>query len=411
MAITQTSQEPLADLDDFPSLARAHDGRRCVFFDGPAGSQVPRQVIEAVSKYYLHANANSGGRFATSLETDRMLAEARRAMADLLGAEGPGQISFGANMTTLTFLLARALARRFEPGDEIVITELDHEANRGPWLGLRQEGMVVREIELRPDGTLNYDDFRSQINSRTRLVALGHASNALGTVNDVASARRWSREAGAWLLVDAVHSAPHLALDVREMGADFLLCSGYKFYGPHVGVLYCRPGLLEQLPTERLRTQSPRAPERIETGTLNHASIAGLAAAVDYLASLGEGPDRRSRTLSAFRKIEAHEGSLARRLHRGLSEIPGVHLYGPGFDQVQRAPTVSFTVEGLNATEVADRLAAQGMNVWDGDFYAARAIEVLGLVERGGLVRTGMAIYNHASEVERVLQAVRELAA
>src|SRR5947199_2536111 len=274
---------------DFPALARTVGGHPIAYLDGPAGSQVPAAVIEAIAAYYRTCNANAHGEFVTSRESDRLVHAAREAAAAFLGAPSWREISFGQSMTTLTFQLSHALVREMAPGDEIVITQLDHEANRGPWLHLRERGIEIREVALRPDGTLDPDDFARQVTARTRLVAVGLASNALGTVNDIPLARRLSAAVGAWLLIDAVHSAAHFTVDVQPLDADFLLCSAYKFYGPHVGLLYCRPGLLEQLPTERLRTQEEEAPWRFEMGTLNHAALAGVKAAVEYLSSWGEG--------------------------------------------------------------------------------------------------------------------------
>ena len=389
--MTDDLESRFADLiarrTDFPALARLHEGRTLAHFDGPGGTQVPQTVIDAVSGCYRTANANTHGFFVTTVETDRMLHDARAAMADFLGADNARDISFGANMTTLAWGLAHAFARRFQPGDEVLVSNLDHEANRGPWLMLREHGMVVREIAIRPDATLDYDDFAAQVTPRTRLVAVGMASNAFGTVNDIARARELAYRAGAWLLVDAVHYAPHFPLDVRSLGVDFLLCSAYKFYGPHVGVLYSRNGLLDGLATDRLRTQDPRAPHRIETGTLNHAAIAGTLAAVDYLASLGAGASRRERVIAALNRVAEYERELAQRIWRGLQRLPAVTLVGPPFGTGRRAPTVSFTVAGLEAAEVCRRLAERGICAWDGHFYAIRPIELLGLLERGATSR------------------------
>ncbi|MEJ2081054.1 MAG: cysteine desulfurase-like protein [Acidobacteriota bacterium] len=404
---------PSSDLEecrqDFPSLNRVLGGRRLAYFDGPGGSQVPRPVIEAISRYYATCNANTHGMFMTSRESDDLLEEVRRNCAVFLNAESSETISFGANMTTLNFMLSRALGRSFQPGDEILITQLDHEANRGPWLRLRESGLRVREVRMQPDGTLDYDEFARKINERTRLVAIGWASNALGTVNDIPLIRRISREAGALLLIDAVHYAPHFCIDVREIGADFLLCSAYKFYGPHVGILYSRPNLLAQLDTDRLCTQDGVPPYRIETGTLNHAAIAGVGAAVAYLASRGTGTDLRAGVESGMAKVTQHEQRHARRLFDELANLPFIELYGPAFDSKRRAPTLSFTVEGRTPREVAGRLAERGLLVWDGDFYAARAVEILGLADRGGLVRVGMSMYTTAEEVDRLVEALREL--
>ncbi len=391
---------------DFPSLARTFDGNRLAYLDGPAGSQVPAQVIEAIAAYYRTCNANTHGAFVTSRETDELLTAAREAVAVFLGAGSWREISFGANMTTLNFSLSRALARSMREGDEIVITELDHEANRGPWLGLRERGVVVREVKLKGDGRLDYDDMRRRITGRTRLVAVGYASNALGTVNDVALARELSRVVGAWLLVDAVHYAPHFPIDVAALDPDFLLCSAYKFYGPHVGVLYARAGLLDELRTDRLRTQEDASPFRIETGTLNHAAIAGVKAAIEYLASWGTGPSLRARLVSAMTEIHAHEIELARFYWENVKAVPGVTAWGPDFTSSPRAPTVSITISGVSPKEAARMLGEKGLLVWDGDFYAARAMEVLGLADHGGVVRTGVLMYNTKSEIERLLHEV-----
>jgi cysteine desulfurase family protein (TIGR01976 family) len=317
-------------------------------------------------------------------------------------------------MTSLTFALSHALAREMAPGDEVVITQLDHEANRGPWLDLRARGVEVKEIALRADATLDPEDMARQITGRTRLVALGFASNAFGTVNDVERARDLARQAGAYLLVDAVHYAPHFALDVTALDPDFLLCSAYKFYGPHVGVLYARPGLLDRLATDRLRTQHAEAPYRIETGTLNFAAIAGVRAAVDYIASWGQDSpggvaDRRSRLLDAMAGLQAYEHDLARAYYEGVASIPGVTVWGPDFSAQRRAPTVSITVDGVHPGEAAQRLAARGIAVWDGHFYAVRPIEMLGLAQRGGVIRVGVSMYNTREEIDRLLEAVEAL--
>lgn len=394
---------------DFPSLARTVDGSPLAFLDGPAGTQVPRPVIDAVSRYYETSNANSHGEFPTSRETDRLLSETREAVAAFLGAPSWQSISFGQNMTTLNFALSHALGRAMEPGDEVVITQLDHEANRGPWLGLAERGMVIREVALKPDGRLDSDDMERQITERTRLVALGLASNALGTVNDVARARELSSRVGAWLLLDAVHHAAHFPIDVAALDCDFLLCSAYKFYGPHVGLLYSRPGLLDRLRTDKLRTQEDEAPFRIETGTLNHAALAGVKAAIEYIASWGEGTTLRERTVSAMEGIAAWEHALGRRYYEAVRQIPGVTVWGPDFSG-RRAPTVSITIDGVPAIEAARRLGAQGLQVWDGHFYAIRAIEVLGLAGRGGVLRTGVVMYNTPEEIERLVEGVRAIA-
>ena len=396
--------------EDFPALSRQAGGEPLAFLDGPAGSQVPRQVIDAVAGYYRTCNANTHGAFVTSRESDAMLQAARAAVAAFLGAPSWREVSFGANMTTLNFALAHALGREMQPGDEVVITELDHEANRGPWLGLRERGVRVREVTLLPNGRLDVDDMRRKVTERTRLVAIGYCSNALGTVNDVALARDLARSVGARLLVDAVHYAPHFPLDVTALDPDFLLCSAYKFYGPHVGILYARPGLLERLRTDRLRTQEEAAPYRIETGTLNHAAIAGVEAAVEYIASWGEGDTLRQRVVSAMTAIGAHEHDLASFYWENATRLPGVTGWGPDFSSQRRAPTVSITIAGVRPEAAAAALGERGVLVWDGDFYAARAIEVLGLAAGGGVLRAGISMYNTRPEVERLLAGVAALA-
>ena len=394
---------------DFPALGRIVDGRALAFLDGPAGTQVPEAVIDAVAGYYRRSNANTHGEFPTSRESDRLLHETREAVAAFLGAPSWRQVSFGQNMTTLNYSLSHALVKEMAPGDEIVITQLDHEANRGPWLALKDQGITVREVAMRPDGTLDPDDFARQVTARTRLVAVVMASNALGTVTDVAQARRLARQAGAWLLLDAVHYAAHLPLDVQELDADFLLCSAYKFYGPHVGILYCRPGLLERLPAERLRTQEEEAPWRFEMGTLNHAALAGVKATVEYLSAWGEGETLRQRLVSAMDGIAAYEHGVGAYYYNEVRRISGVTVWGPDFSG-PRAPTISITIDGVHPAAAARRLGEKGIQVWDGNFYALRPVEALGLAEKGGLIRTGIVMYNTRQEVDRLLEAIAEIA-
>jgi cysteine desulfurase family protein (TIGR01976 family) len=397
---------------DFPSLARRHEGSRLplAYLDGPAGTQVPGAVIEAIAGYYRTCNANTHGQFATSRESDALIAAARETAAAFLGAPNGRTISFGQNMTTLCYSLSHALGRELAAGDEVVITQLDHEANRGPWIGLRERGVNVKEVRLRPDGRLDYEDMAAKIGPRTHVVAMGLSSNALGTVNDAAVARALSRAVGAILVLDAVHYAPHFPIDVAALDPDYLLCSAYKFYGPHVGILYARTGLLEKLEPDRLRTQDQTAPERFETGTLNHAALAGVKAAIEYMAAWGDGTTLRERIVSAVSAIAEHEHALARRYDETVRHVPGVQRWGVGFDEGPRAPTVSITIEGVTAEAAARRLGDQGVLVWDGNFYALRPIEVLGLVERGGVLRAGFSMYNTAEEVDRLLTGVAEIA-
>lgn len=394
----------------FPALRRELHGTPLAYFDGPGGTQVPQSVIDAVSDYYARCNANTHGQFVTSQESDQILQETREVLAAFLGATSWREISLGANMTTLAFSLSRALGRTLKPGDEVVVTQLDHEANRGPWLSLAERGAVVKEVALRQDGTLDPEDMARKITPRTRLVALGYSSNALGTVNDLALARKLSKDVGAWLIVDAVHAAPHFPLDVVALDADFLLCSAYKFYGPHVGILYSRPGLLEQLYTDRLRTQDPEAPFRIETGTLNHAALAGVRAAVHFLAGFSEGATLRERIVRTMTDLAEREHALAKSYHDRVRAIPGATVWGQDFSSRHRAPTVSITLKGQHPEAIAKRLGEQGVLVWDGNFYAARAIEVLGLEEQGGVVRSGISLYTTEEEVQRLLDGLAAIA-
>jgi cysteine desulfurase family protein (TIGR01976 family) len=313
-------------------------------------------------------------------------------------------------MTTLNFNLSAAIGRTLEKGDEVLITQLDHEGNRGPWLNLQERGVVVREVRLLESGELDPADMADKITSRTKLFAIGASANSLGTVNDLALARRLTRNVGALLVIDAVHYAPHFPIDVQALGADFLLCSGYKFYGPHVGVLYSRPGALDRLPTDRLSVQNPAAPYRIETGTLNHAAIDGVRAAVEYIASWGNGASLRERIVDAMTHISAYEHELAKYYHDAVGRIPGVRVWGPDFGAGRaRAPTVSITLK-ITAAAAATALGNQGICVWDGDFYAARPVQLLGLAERGGLLRTGISMYNTRDELSRLLTGLERLA-
>ncbi len=393
----------------FPSLKRIVNGRQIVHLDGPAGTQVPQSVIDAISSVYSNSNANTHGQFATSMETDELINHARNQMAAFLGAESGNNISFGANMTSLNFVLANAIARSLQPGDEILITQLDHEANRGPWLQQRRHGIVVREVVLDEDGSLDYADFEKKINEKTRVIAMGLASNILGTVNEVERVRQMAYEAGAILVVDAVHFAPHLLTDVRMIDCDFLLCSAYKFYGPHVGILYSRHGALDRMDTDRLRTQEQHAPYRIERGTLNHAALAGVAAAVSFIESLGEGNTQRDRIVNAMNIIQTHERSLAQQLYLGLRDIDGIDIYGPPIKETQRAPTLAFTVENYTPEQICKLLSEKSICAWDGHFYALRAVEVMGLLNQGGVTRMGISLYNTPDEIEYVISTLNKL--
>jgi len=398
----------------FPALEREHGGHAVAYFDGPGGTQVPRVVVEAIADYLYHHNANTHWAYPASAETDAIIEDARRTIADFLHA-APAEIAFGANMTTLTFHLARALGRRLDAGDEIVVTELDHHANVAPWHALtRERGVVVRTAKMLPEtGMLDWEDFESLLGERTKLVAVGAASNALGTITDVRRATEAAHGVGALSFVDAVHYAPHNLVDVRALDCDFLACSAYKFCGPHVGVLYGKQQLLDSLDFPKLTPAPDTAPERAETGTLNHEGIAGSAAAVNFFASLApasvvSGDSRRERLRAAFDALHSRGTALAERLWQGLFAIKGVRLYGPP-PGAPRTPTVSFTVAGVRSSVVAEELAARGLFLSHGDFYAATVIERLGLgVE--GLVRAGCACYTTTEEVERLIRGVAGIA-
>lgn len=414
-SLAASSQSPVAPLAairaQFPALERQHRKRSVAYFDGPGGTQVPRAVTEAMADYLLHHNANTHWRYPSSRETDAMLGGAREALADLLGADHT-EVAFGANMTTLTFHLARGLGRAWGPADEIVVTELDHHANVAPWRALeRERGVTIRVVPIAPDtGTLDWTGLEPLLSGRTRLLAIGAASNALGTVSDVARAVALARDAGALTFVDAVHYAPHRLVDVRALGCDFLACSAYKFYGPHVGVLYGRRERLAAVDIPKLEPAPDTAPERMETGTLNHEGIAGAAAAVDFLASLAPGGAlRRERLRTVFAELDRRGVSLAQRLLDGLGAIPGVRVYGPAAASA-RTPTVAFTVGERHPDDVADALADDAVFVSTGDFYATSVVRRYGLASRGGLVRAGCAVYTTADEVDRLLAGVARVA-
>lgn len=394
----------------FPALRRIHNGQPVAYFDGPGGTQVPQSVVEAMAEYLMYHNANTHWNYPTSHETDAMLDASRQALADFLGASRT-EVAFANNMTTGTFHLARALGRGWGPGDEVVVTELDHHANVAPWRALaRERGITVREVRMDPArGVLDWGALEAALGPRTRLLAIGAGSNALGTITDVAAAARLAHAAGALVFVDAVHYAPHALVDVRAMDCDFLGCSAYKFYGPHVGIIYGREALLAGLDVPRLDPAPDWAPELLETGTQNHEGIVGAAAAVDFLASLGSGATRRARLVDAYARLHREGMARFRELWDGLGAIPGVTRYGPGPD-APRTPTLSFTVEGIPSERVAGALAEAGVFVSHGDFYATTVAERLGHAS-DGLVRAGAACYTTAEEVARLVDGVRGLRA
>jgi cysteine desulfurase family protein (TIGR01976 family) len=427
---TQTST-PALDLAAiraaFPSLGVEQNGQAVVYFDNPGGTQVPQACIDAITRYLSSANANTGGAFLTSQRTDAILAEAHAAIADFLNAADAREIVFGANMTTLTFAFSRAIGRTLKSGDEIVVTALDHDSNIAPWLALEEErGVAVRMANFDPATcTLDMADLKSKINAKTKLVAVGYASNAVGTINDVATVIGWAREVGAYSFIDAVQFAPHGPIDVQALGCDFLVCSAYKFFGPHLGALYGRLPLLESIAAYKVRPAQDTPPYKWETGTLNHECLAGLVGTMNYIAEVGRPlidqyaatfpgmTGRRLELHAAMAAIQAYERMLAAQLLAGLTTIPGIHIYGliREEDLAHRVPTVAITVEGWTPRALAERLAERGVFCWDGNYYALTLMERVGLEEHGGALRIGMAHYNTAEEVDRLLAALREITA
>ena len=418
---------PAFDVDavrrEFPGLARQHDGRPAVFLDGPGGTQVPQRVIDAVAGYYRDMNANSGGAFTTSALTDEMAAEAHAAVADLLGARSPDEIKFGYNMSTLTLHIGRSIGATLRPGDEIVVTTLDHEANVSTWQAMAADREVtVRTVDIDPDDvTLDLEDLESKLGPRTKLVAVGYASNAVGSINPVREIVARAHEVGALTYVDAVAYAPHGPIDVADLDTDFLACSAYKWFGPHLGVLYGKADVLERLPAYKVRP----AHDRFETGTPNYEGIAGTLAATDYLRDVGRnygdvagapgaehGSERRRELVAAMVAIADYERALVTRLIAGLAALEGVSIHGitdpARFDA--RVPTVAVSIDGVHPRAAAEALARDGIYAWDGDFYATGLIERLGKAESGGVLRLGLVHYNTAAEVDRTLEALTHIA-
>ncbi len=405
---------------EFPSFAQTVNRQPAAFFDGPGGSQAPARVGDAMAAYLRRDNANTGGLFATSQRTDALVAATREAMADFLGASRPEEIIFGQNMTSLTFALSGALARTWEASDEIILTSLDHDANVSPWaVAARDRGGVnVRTWDFRADDgcRLRLDDLRPLLNAHTRLVALTHASNALGVIPDVAGAIRLVRQhaPNARVFADAVHYAPHGPIDVQALDCDFLACSAYKFFGPHLGILYGKYEILDALVADKVRPAPACPPGKWETGTQSFESIAGLRACLEYLAEIGgELEPRRARFLRAMREIQTHEADLSRafleRFH--AAALPGWRLHGIGDPArcAERTPTFALTCGARSPRQVAERLAARGIFVWDGNFYAVNVVDRLGLAERGGLLRIGFLHYNTPAEIERLIAALTEI--
>ena len=406
----------------FPALASG-----AIFFDNPGGTQVARRVVERMSEYLVRCNANHGGAFYTSIESDAVLHAAHAAMADLLGAASPDEIVFGPNMTSLTFTLSRALGRRLGAGDEIVVTRLDHDANIAPWLLVAEDrGAVVKWVDIRPeDCTLDMADFEAQISDRTKIVACGYASNAVGTINDVRSVVQMAHAAGALCYVDAVQYAPHGPIDVQALDCDFLVCSPYKFFGPHTGVLYGKYALLDDLRAYKVRPADDQPPYKFETGTQNHEGQAGTLGAIEYFEWLGgavagsaapggdgaPGQGRRAKLVRAMTALADYERGLGAYLIEGLQTVPGLKIWGitQAGQLTRRVPTVSFTLAGWHPRQLAERLAAERIYAWDGNYYALAVMERLGLQESGGMLRVGLAHYNTRAEVDRLIEVLAGL--
>jgi cysteine desulfurase family protein (TIGR01976 family) len=392
--------------DQFPALGRTYNDRSVVYFDGPGGSQAARQAIDAITGYMERGGANLHGVFPTSTETEEILADTRVAVADFLGA-APDEVAFGANMTTLTFAVSRALACGWDDNSEIVVTELDHRANVDPWLiAAAERGARIRWIRVDPETlTLDENDLEQNINERTKLVAVGLASNAVGTVNDVAAVADRAHSTGALVAVDAVHAAPHLPVDRDAIGADVITCSAYKFFGPHVGVTAIRRDHFEKMDVYRLDPAPDYIPDKLETGTQNHEGIAGVKGALDFISSLGKGTSQRERLTSAMKTIEEHEAALAETFRTALRDIPGIKLYAAP-DSIRKTPTIAFTVQGKASEEVCLRMLEHGFFIAAGDFYASTLAEKLGIGDSGGFIRAGLAPYNTEEEVEKFVQAL-----
>jgi cysteine desulfurase family protein (TIGR01976 family) len=399
----------------FPSLQLQVNGQPAAFLDGPAGTQVPTQVMHAIQGYLMGANANTGGAFLTSQRSDQMIATTRAAMADFFHCD-QDEVVFGQNMTTITFSISRAIGREIKPGDEILLTTLDHDANFSTWKALEEQGAVIRQVDiLESDCTLDLDDLKRKLSKRTKVVAATYASNAVGTINPVAEIVQLAHWAGALAYVDAVHFAPHGLIDVKALNCDFLVCSPYKFFGPHMGTLYGKREHLQRLRPYKVRPAREEVPQRWETGTQVHELIAGIGGAVEYLAELGRhcDPDvktRREALAAAYAATVAYESSLIARLIEGLQTIPGMRVFGITDPKMfnQRCSTISLRIGDHNPTAIAAFLAERGIFTWDGNYYALNLSERLGVEAQGGMLRIGLVHYNTTEEVERLLAALRE---
>jgi cysteine desulfurase family protein (TIGR01976 family) len=403
--------------EQFPSLRLEVNGHAAAFLDGPAGTQVPKQVTQAIENYFVSANANTCGAFETSRRNDSMIASSRAAMADFFNCE-PNEVVFGQNMTTITFAIARAIGRELKAGEEIVVTTLDHDANVAPWRALEEKGVVIQQVDIREaDCTLDLEDLKRKITPKTKLVAVGYASNMVGTINPIAEITKWAHAAGALMFVDAVHYAPHGLIDVKALDCDFLVCSPYKFFGPHMGTLYGKRKHLQRFKPYKVRPATDAIPDCWETGTQVQELIAGIAAAVDYIAGLGRHYDssaknRREALQAAYRATVSYERTLLVRLLEGLKMIAGVKVYGITDPKRfgERCSTISLRIGERHPTEIAKFLGDRGMFTWDGNFYALNLSERLRVESKGGVLRIGLVHYNTAEEVDRLLGALREFA-
>lgn len=403
----------------FPSLQSG-----AIFFDNPGGTQVTQEVIDAVTQYYKTSNANLHGVYETSKRTDEVLINARQAMADFLNAKSPEEIMFGQNMTSLTFSLSRSIGRTIKPGDEIIVTHLDHDANIAPWLYLEEQGATIKWVNFKKeDCTLDVADFEAKLSDKTKLVAVGYASNAVGSINDVKEIARLAHEKGALVFIDAVHYAPHGPIDVQDIDCDFLACSVYKFYGPHVGALYGKLELLEQLEPYKVRPSDNNPPDKFETGTQSFEALSGVIADIDFLASLGEkyGSEfsgkystfsgRRQALKMAMAATQLFERSIFTQMICGLEDIKGIKIYGiTDRDQfAKRTPTIAFTIDGHSTIDIAKCLAEKNIYTWYGNYYALSLMEQLGLEGKGGAVRVGIGVYNTSEEVERFIEVMKDI--
>ena len=396
--------------EQFPALNRKFNEKSITYLDGPGGTQVVKGTIKAMVNYMENGGANLHGSFPTSVETEERIKEAKNSVADMLGAKA-NEIAFGANMTSLALSIARAIGKEIKTGDEIVVTEIDHRANVDPWISMAEDkGATVRWIKVNPKTlTLELDNLDKVINENTKLVAVGLASNAVGTINDVELISRRAKEAGALVAVDAVHAAPHIAIDRDRLGADILLCSAYKFFGPHVGIAAIKEEVFERLNPFKLKPAPSYIPDKLETGTQNHEGIAGIKPAIEFIEKLGSGSTRRERITSGMRRIEDYENGLAEKLRQGLRELDEVTLYEAA-DNVLKTPTIAFTINGFLSKEVCKRLAAEhGIFIADGHFYTTSLAEKLNVNEVGGWVRAGLAPYNTESEVDDFLTAIKAI--